>query len=73
MKFNLFRNFVFSNTIIQTRGVRQLLSKAFEPPDFYKPRFDLDITKEDEPNTELLLSARVRPQVLRFFNLKIFN
>uniref|UniRef100_A0A915NM49 28S ribosomal protein S2, mitochondrial n=1 Tax=Meloidogyne floridensis TaxID=298350 RepID=A0A915NM49_9BILA len=71
MKFNLFKNFIYlSPTKIQQRGLRQFISeanipKAFEPPEFYKPKIESLDTKEDEPNTELLLSARVRPQLLR--------
>nr|CAD2166760.1 unnamed protein product [Meloidogyne enterolobii] len=71
MKFNLFKNFIYlSLTKIQQRGLRQFISaenipKAFEPPAFYKPKIESLDTKEDEPNAELLLSARVRPQLLR--------
>ncbi|KAL7072471.1 hypothetical protein ACQ4LE_007720 [Meloidogyne hapla] len=70
MQFYLFRNFIYLSTRIQKRGLRQLISStndatAFEPPEFYKPTIESINTKEDEPNTELLLSARVRPQVLR--------
>jgi hypothetical protein len=65
MQLYLFRNFLFlKNGRFQT--TRGLCQKVFESPEFYKPSIDLN-TKEDEPNTDLLLSARVRPQVLRFF------